>query len=133
MIALLLAISVGQAQPSPPRPVGAAELPHTSFEPHRVPVAYLPHGPDNSSGSDVPEGGFKYKKKSKPVLSYVGGTLSAAGLLYLAGSRTAGFEAADAATPALKQAFLDEQASKRTIGLSLLGTAGLCFIGDIFI
>lgn len=92
-----------------------------------------PHGPDNSSGADVPAGGFKYKKKKKPVLSYVGGSLSLVGLLYLAGSRTASFEAADAPTEAERQAFETEQANKKVIGLSVLGTAGACFVLDIFI
>lgn len=93
----------------------------------------LPHGPDNSSGADVPAGGFKYKKKKKPVLSYVGGGLATFGLLYLANARTLGFEADDAATPAERDDFLKEQQTRKTIGLSLLGTAGVCFVVDIFI
>jgi len=93
----------------------------------------VPHGPDNSSGSDVPAGGFKYKKKKKPVLSYVGGSLTVAGLLYLAGSRTAGFEADDALTPADRSASLQTQSNRRVVGLSMLGSAGLCFVLDVFI
>lgn len=96
-------------------------------------LAPVLHGPDNSSGSDVPAGGFKYKKKKKPVLSYVGGGLSVFGLLYLAGSRTAGFEAEDAPTAADRSAALQEQATKRTVGFSMLGAAGVCFVLDVFI
>lgn|GEM_PF-4757728 len=91
------------------------------------------HGPDNSSGADVPAGGFKYKKKKKPILSYVGAGLSVTGLLYLAGSRTASFEARDAQTQADRDAYLKEQSNKRTIGFTMLGTAGACFVLDIFI
>jgi hypothetical protein len=93
----------------------------------------LPHGPDNSSGADVPAGGFKYKKKKKPILSYIGGGLATAGLLYLASSRSLGFEVEDAATPSERDDILAEQQTKKTIGLSLLGTAGVCFVVDIFI
>ncbi len=106
---------------------------HLSTTPFLLPLAPL-HGPDTSSGEDVPAGGFKYKKKKKqPVLSYVGSGLGVFGLLYLGGARTASFEAADAPTNAAKQASLAEQASKRTVGFTLLGTAGACFVVDIFI
>ena len=93
----------------------------------------VPHGPDNSSGADVPAGGFKYKKKKKPVLSYIGGGLATAGLLYLASSRSLGFEIDDTTTPSERNDILSEQQTKKTIGLSLLGTAGVCFVVDIFI
>ena len=75
----------------------------------------LPHGPDTSSGEDVPAGGFKYKKKKKqPVLSYVGGGLGVFGLLYLGGARTASFEAADAPSNAAREASLAEQSTTVT-------------------
>ena len=91
------------------------------------------HGPDNSSGADVPAGGFKYKKKKKPVLSYIGAGLGTAGLLYLANARSIGFELEDAGSPAERSAMEQEQQTRKTIGLSLLGTAGACFVVDIFI
>lgn len=97
-------------------------------------VRALPHGPDTSSGEEVPPGGFSYKKKRKqPVFSYIGAGVGVFGLLYLGGSRTASFEAADATTAAEREAKLDEQATKRTVGFTLLGTAGACFVVDIFI
>ena len=50
-----------------------------------------------------------------------------------AGWHTLGFEAEDAGTPAERDALLKEQQTRKTIGLSLLGTAGVCFVVDIFI
>ena len=94
----------------------------------------LPHGPDTSSGEEVPAGGFQYKKKRKqPVFSYIGAGVGVFGLLYLGGARTASFEAADASSAAERQARLDEQSTKRTVGFTMLGTAGACFVLDIFI
>ena len=124
------------------QPAVATDLPF--WQPDRLPshlqtasftlVPVVPHGPDTSSGEDVPAGGFQYKKKKKqPVLTYVGSGLSVFGLLYLGGARTASFEAADAPTSAAREASLAEQASKRTVGFTLLGTAGACFVVDIFI
>ena len=91
------------------------------------------HGPDTSSGADVPAGGFKYKKKKKPVLSYVGAGLATAGLLYLANARSIGFELDDAESAAKRNVMLKQQQTRKTVGLSLLGTAGVCFVVDIFI
>jgi hypothetical protein len=115
-----------------------------AWKPDRLPVhlattsrvlgPVLPHGPDTSSGEDVPAGGFKYiQKKKPPVFTYVGSGLGLFGLLYLGGARTASFEAADAPTSAARKASLAEQATKRTVGFTLLGTAGACLVVDIFI
>ena len=46
--------------------------PPAEFQLARAPLTMasfpVTHGPDNSSGSDVPAGGFKYKKKKKQTL-----------------------------------------------------------------
>ena len=139
-LALLLAMSQ-PVQAAEPPPFWTPEGPPAAFRLDTAPslfagpqpTASLRHGPDTSSGADVPAGGFKYKKKKKPVLSYVGGSLTVVGLLYLAGSRTAGFEADDAATQSERDALLQQQSTRRTVGVSLLGTAGACFVLDIFI
>jgi hypothetical protein len=132
---LLLALS---------QPAAAATAPSSFWQPTGPPSQFslqsgatlvaLPHGPDTSSGEDVPPGGFKYKKKKKqPVLSYVGGGLGVFGLLYLAGARTAGFEAEEASTAADRDAALKSQSTKKTVGITMLGTAGACLVLDIFI
>ena len=134
---LLLFLALSQPAVAADAPFWSLDGPPASHDLEARPLLYtgvvLPHGPDNSSGADVPAGGFKYKKKKKPILSYVGGSLTVAGLLYLAGSRSASFEARDATTPADREAALQEQSNKKVIGLSMLGTAGACFVLDIFI
>ena len=111
-----------------------AQLPSHLASTPRMVLPKLPHGPDTSSGEEVPAGGFQYKKKRKqPVFSYIGAGVGVLGLIYLGGARTASFEAADAPTAAERQDFLEAQSTKRTVGFTLLGTAGACFVVDVFI
>ncbi len=135
-LATMLAVGIAQAGADTPsfwRLDGAPPLVQEMSTPH--PLVLLPetHGPDTNSGADVPAGGFKYKKKKKPVLSYIGGSLTAAGLLYLANSRTLGFEAEDASTPEEASDLRTQQSNRKTLGFVLLGTGGTCIILDFFI